>query len=434
MSTAVAFFGLLLPIAFSLPLLHFAFEFTLLQSFSAGAALSTTSLGTTFSVISQAGIAPTRLGAVLSSAAVADDVVGLILLQVITSLGGTLNGSDANLGWAVGKPLLTSAAMLLVSWILLKLVIRPSFVWLLSNMPAQVNEQRFHLFNLVISLLVASAYTAVASLSGSKSIYALDGRKLTKHTTASILLGAFVAGLVLAALIVISRKMLPDAPTIDNTYKVYIAQVQAYILRPFFFASIGYAIPIRLMFNGSVVWKGIVYSLLMAVAKLATGAFVVLEYTYKKLNKPSATAIASAAVPSVAIASDRGSERSGSETSHTFPPREPSKRSTTRQPSLLPASLLLGSAMVARGEISLLIANLALASSPSLMPDDLFYLILWATLLCTVAGPVTVGTVVKQMQKSNQMLPPEWDAPKHSSSTQGRRANQYQVSNTSGST
>jgi hypothetical protein len=64
--------------------------------------------------------------------------------------------------------------------------------------------------------------------------------------------------------------------------------------------------------------------------------------------------------------------------------------------------------MVARGEISLLIVNVARESSPDLMPDQLFYLVIWATLLCTIIGPVVVGVIVKRLEKQGGMLPATW--------------------------
>jgi hypothetical protein len=64
--------------------------------------------------------------------------------------------------------------------------------------------------------------------------------------------------------------------------------------------------------------------------------------------------------------------------------------------------------MVARGEISLLILNLAREASPDLMPDDLFYIAIWATLLCTIVGPLTVGIIVKRMKRTGKALPPDW--------------------------
>lgn len=187
--------GLLTPILLSLIILHLAFDFTLLQAFAAGSALSTTSLGTTFTVISQAGFGDTRLGAVLTSAAITDDVVGLILLQVIVSLGQATAsdhdavGQSAAIGWAIGRPLLASMAMLVVSYGLMKLAMVPMYRWITSNLQNHL-VPRWHTYNvsatslhrtnysiltsllphrqLIVALLVAHAYCAVASASGSE--------------------------------------------------------------------------------------------------------------------------------------------------------------------------------------------------------------------------------------------------------------------------
>ena len=181
----------------SLILLHLVFDFSLLQAFTAGAAMSTTSLGTTFSVISQAGFGTTRLGAVLTSAAVADDVVGLVLLQVVVSLGSaTAAGSSGNqaaaIGWAVGRPMLASLAMLGVSWALLRWIVGPIYCWMTRKILPRLDNEGVHAYNvgraygtlaefadsrclsqLVVGLLTSSAYIAVAAFSGSKCLHHL---------------------------------------------------------------------------------------------------------------------------------------------------------------------------------------------------------------------------------------------------------------------
>ncbi|KAI6784131.1 sodium/hydrogen exchanger family protein [Emericellopsis cladophorae] len=87
LSIGVAITGIIVPISLS---------FTLgpiigaspLQAFAAGAALCATSLGTTFTVLGTSGLSATRMGVVLTSAAMMDDVVGLIMVQVVSNLGG----------------------------------------------------------------------------------------------------------------------------------------------------------------------------------------------------------------------------------------------------------------------------------------------------------------------------------------------------------
>ena len=65
---------------------------TVLQAFAAGAALSSTSLGTTFSILKSSGLEKSRLGIVLTSAAMLDDIVGLVLVQIISNLGAIGEG------------------------------------------------------------------------------------------------------------------------------------------------------------------------------------------------------------------------------------------------------------------------------------------------------------------------------------------------------
>lgn len=72
--------------------------------------------------------------------------------------------------------------------------------------------------------------------------------------------------------------------------------------------------------------------------------------------------------------------------------------------SLYPASIL-GLAMVARGEIGYLIASLAetdgIFSSSKQQnsgSSELYLVVVWAITLCTIIGPVCVGTLVKRVK------------------------------------
>jgi Kef-type K+ transport system membrane component KefB len=108
LSALVAGTGILVPIALSFTLGPVSGA-TPLQCFAAGAALSATSLGTTFTILSAAGFADTRLGAVLTNAAMTDDVVGLVMIQIVASLGS--GGGEVN-GEAVGRPVGASVGLL----------------------------------------------------------------------------------------------------------------------------------------------------------------------------------------------------------------------------------------------------------------------------------------------------------------------------------
>jgi Kef-type K+ transport system membrane component KefB len=76
LSVGVACTGIAVPIGASYVLLSLVGA-SPLQCFAAGAAVCSTSLGTTFAVMSASGLTSTRMGTVLTSAAMMDDVVGI---------------------------------------------------------------------------------------------------------------------------------------------------------------------------------------------------------------------------------------------------------------------------------------------------------------------------------------------------------------------
>lgn len=67
---------------------------------------------------------------------------------------------------------------------------------------------------------------------------------------------------------------------------------------------------------------------------------------------------------------------------------------------LYPASIL-GFAMVTRGEIGFLISSLANSNGifSSAGNDDIFLIVTWAIVLCTVIGPIGVGLLVKRLRR-----------------------------------
>lgn len=78
----------------------------------------------------------------------------------------------------------------------------------------------------------------------------------------------------------------------------------------------------------------------------------------------------------------------------TFPPKPK---------SLYPPSIL-GLAMVARGEVGYLIASLAqsqgmFSSGSSGDISEIYLVIIWAISICTLVGPICVGTLVKRVKK-----------------------------------
>ncbi|KAF2637777.1 hypothetical protein P280DRAFT_520906 [Massarina eburnea CBS 473.64] len=82
-----------------------------------------------------------------------------------------------------------------------------------------------------------------------------------------------VVGLVMVQVLATTA---PDQDTSGTgVYEYYYHQAVARILQPLFFASIGFSIPITRMFQSSIVWRGIVYTMLMTLGKTVCGLWLV---------------------------------------------------------------------------------------------------------------------------------------------------------------
>lgn len=290
----------------------------------------------------------TRIGTVLISATVLDDVCGLVLVSVIRNLRGIAGdgGGDASLGWIIGRPVLASGLMALVTPAMAKFVVGPLYRQLVTPRLVRIAAAGVgDVFNLLLMAVVLCAFLAIAAYAG-----------------ASVLFGAFLAGAFVASL---QRRRAKeggelDAPEFMESFQHYLGGPQKYVFQPLFFASIGFAIPFLDLWTPEVIWKGVVYTLLMVFAK-----FVVAV---------------------LAPASDFISLRTKQSRVET--------RATSEGATWAPATLL-GAAMVARGEIGLLIIQIGLNETPFLS-QEAFVVGVWAIVLNTIIGPVVVGLLLKR--------------------------------------
>lgn len=453
LSTAVAVTGITLPIASSyfLPLLVGASP---LQAFAAGAALCSTSLGTTFSLLSASGLSITRLGTVLTSAAMMDDVVGLVMVQVISNLdsSSTFTATD------VIRPALVSLAFVVAVPLAARFVVRPLTVYL-NRLREAASDGRplnkimglsmlpwFMHTTILVTLVTAAVY------SGTSGLFAayLAGASITwwdrevPHTVSSETIecqpssgqqssGQQSSHCTVAQTYVQETKGGAAWKGAD-TFEANYAQPLRRILQPFFFASIGFSIPISRMFTGTILWKGIIYTTLMFLAKFVCGFWLmrVPGLTTRALvrvkpksgtrshsengqprapntndPKPAESPPASSVigVPSQGIISHRPQHDPEPE---SVEPSEKLSSSTAKQHSTetspKPISLypgcILGCAMVARGEIGFLIS--AIAESKGIYGEEpngpIFLVVTWAIMLCTIIGPLLVGTLVKRVK------------------------------------
>ena len=476
LSIGVALTGICLPVAFSFALSSLTGA-TPLQAFAAGAALCSTSLGTTFTVLSTSGLTKTRLGTVLTTAAMLDDVVGLVMVQVISNIGKDGNVSAIT----IVRPIAVSVGFVVIVILFCRLVAKRVLFWRI--------EKGFSLFfkgrdlALIVEACILIGMVAGASYAGTSNLFAayLAGAtiswwddevyhglrrpsRMQKPTTAvkeneraNSANGTQTTGPRATSLSQTGShnvKKVDDsadrsdalespktslAPVSDPStssgvaiYNSYYAPSVNRILKPFFFASIGFAIPITQMFNGAIVWRGLFYTLLMLLGKLITGLWLVristpvLGYPHQVFRVPFSSAHR---LLYFCWSSKRGEQRTDKppmgkaeskcrqKSTQAIPLSEPenvdanhpSLTSTAELPTPKPRSLyppsILGLAMVARGEIGFLIASIAesegIFSSSNEMngeSSDVFLIVVWAIMLCTILGPVGVGLLVKRVR------------------------------------
>lgn len=171
LSILVALTGICVPIALSFALQGIAGA-TPLQAFAAGAALCSTSLGTIFTILGTTGLTDTRLGVVLTSAAMLDDVVGLIMVQIISNLGAS--GSGFNLTTVV-RPVFVSLGFAIICplacWILVSPITSKLNLYREKNPDSWIQrlivreQTAFILHTLIlIAMVTASSYAGTSNL------------------------------------------------------------------------------------------------------------------------------------------------------------------------------------------------------------------------------------------------------------------------------
>lgn len=228
-SFIVALIGVVLPLAGGFALAHFFSgntaadsTKTLLQNIFIGVILTATSVSITVETLKELGKLSTRVGNTILGAALIDDVLGIIALTVIASLGG----EGGSVLWTLGKILLFFGFTAIVGYL---------FYLFFSRWVKKHNKdlRRYNIIAFVFCLLmsyIAERFFGVADITG-----------------------AFLAGLI-----------------ISNTQRTsYIASrfetLSYMLLSPIFFASIGISVVLPTM---SV--NIIVFSVLLLVIAVLT--------------------------------------------------------------------------------------------------------------------------------------------------------------------
>lgn len=329
LSSVIAVTGITAPIGISFSILGYS-NATPVAAFAAGAALCSTSLGTAFTIMTTSKLVQSRLGSLLTSAAMLDDIAGLVMLQVIANLG---QGSFTAV--SVIRPVFVSIALVLVVILVCFFIVKPITKYAMKN--EWKIEQPWMYF--VIHTLILIGVITGSTFAG-----------------ASLLTAAYVTGAAVSWWDNLIDDDEHDSEKQAHTtglevFERYYSQLLGRILRPLFFASVGFSIPITQMFSGRLLWKGLVYALLMAASKFLCSVWII---RIKSSNKY--------AVP------------------------------------------LLGLSMVPRGEIGFLIASLAESEGIFGKPlhsgssSEVYIIVIWAVVLCTMIAPICVGFLVRKIK------------------------------------
>ncbi|KAK7541345.1 Sodium/hydrogen exchanger family-domain-containing protein [Phyllosticta citricarpa] len=442
LSIAVAITGIGLPIGLSF-ILQDLVGATPLQAFAAGAALCSTSLGTTFTVLSTSGLTKSRLGVVLTSAAMMDDVVGLVMVQVISNLGGSAVSFEAT---TVIRPVFVSLAFAVLTPLICYFIVKPCTLSLNKYREANPNGTLQKIFSqqhapFAIHTLLLFALVAGGTYAGTSNLFTAyiagaciswwdtelahqpvenciqNATKKRKEPSAPADPRQIDSQSIAGAKSVHSAtpSHIPGAAVYERLYQQAVER----ILKPLFFASIGFSIPISRMFSGRIVWRGIVYTLLMLLGKLACGLWLVRfsasthilerlkrlgfrqkqKHTITDENVDAAQYGDNATQEAEAPAAAQPNAPSSSDPSASGPTASAPPSHITPSPtspvSLYPGAII-GSAMVARGEIGFLISSVA--QSRGVLSDEIYLVATWAIMLCTIIGPLAVGMLVRRVK------------------------------------
>lgn len=308
LSTCIALSGLLVPIALSF-LLTPMFNFPLLHSFAAGAALSSTSLGTVLTLLSGPSlgfdIKRSKLGTALLGAAVMDDVVAFILSEILSLVGENTESGAMALGGHIGRAIGVTFGFGFVLIPLTRWIIGPGFLWFKQTRSGKWRAKAgkegllFFMVCLFMGMIAGTRYAGTSPLYGAYIAglvvsYLNDLDTMTDHEAGRLggeaemttMRGTGSDSLPIdqaetnlstrASRTASSNHSDQSHPTLIGTFEHYITPLLIYLLLPIFFGSIGYSIPFIPLWRGKNIWRGLIYAILMTFAKAFCGVWLLV--------------------------------------------------------------------------------------------------------------------------------------------------------------
>lgn len=248
--------GVILPFLGGWFVAQHLFGFSTFTALVIGAALTATSVGITARVFQDLGLLHTAESQVVLGAAVADDVIGLVILAVISALGASQAASGALASTRAADPLWLIAFKVTLGAI----GFLAAAVWLgVKSVP---------LIEKMFSQLRSRGSVTVIALA-----FCLAMALLGQQFRLAFIIGAFAAGLVLSH----SSRRAEMQEGIKPLADIFI---------PLFFAMMGTVVNLRVLFqNGQVQWSLIWLTLALVAVAVIGKVIGCITVPDKNLNK-----------------------------------------------------------------------------------------------------------------------------------------------------
>jgi Kef-type K+ transport system membrane component KefB len=219
-NSIVAIFGVAVPF-FAGWLIASAFGYPTLQGLFIGTALTATSIAITARVLHERGILSSPVAKTIIGAAVVDDILGLIVLSIITSISGDITAV------AVGIKAGVAIGFVLLCMLLIKPVNK-----LISYIDAWAVREEMHQLTLFAAMCIAFGYAGLAHIIGMSSIVGafLAGVSLESVHIKSFREGAVYLEMLFSAIFFISLGLVADLGSLSGAWVFALVIIAVAIL------------------------------------------------------------------------------------------------------------------------------------------------------------------------------------------------------------
>ncbi|KAK3816183.1 MAG: Sodium/hydrogen exchanger family-domain-containing protein [Benniella sp.] len=353
------------------------------EAIASGAALASTSIAIAVSIMRKRGILETAEGALITTAAMLDDVISLILLGIVSALGTPQQTlSEKRIGaMTILKPLLSSLGITIIALLGCLAVSRRKA----RPLEAGDSIERDEVPEQAPETPEVHPECEIDRIDNDKDGSSkITWRQLVAQTKAWVVLryGPLVSSILLSAMILVglgysvlaeyigSTKFLgafmagvlcSNFPTLKRLHHKHVVLTVQPALSAIFFATIGFAIPLDKLLEPTLFAWGVLYAIIGSLSKIIVAAVV-----------PSSL--------------QKVVQRASGETTVPIENEIQSRRIHYRW--------IVGTAMIARGELGLLIAQQAVEQG--VMGSSVMVVSTWSIVLCTLVGISALGVVMNK--------------------------------------